>query len=165
VLGCRLAVRVQALEVRALPGIGVFLEVARVLAQKALDVKIVAALNVAHMPRMACLIRLERNEVWLEPRQLTGSLRHQHAERLPFDKRDGMIPASELPVHREGRDRPVGLDEPTECANAVLGMVGRTANQPVEAGRRPKQVGTEKVRMPLPKWLSARRWCTGQLDG
>ncbi len=46
----------------------------------------------------------------------------------------------ELPVHREREWRPVGLDDPLERRDAVLGTIGRAFDPEIVGLGRPEQV-------------------------
>src|SRR4030095_4887758 len=65
-------------------------------------------------------IVLEPAQLGTEGLQLPAPLRDQHAYRLPLVEDHGMVGAGHLPVDRERRGRPIGLDQALQREGALL---------------------------------------------
>src|SRR5467141_2945691 len=125
------AVWSRAFEVMALPCRSLVLVLTGVLTEELPHLDSVAALHPRLRSGLCVRIGCEVADDGAERLELATALRHDHAERLARLEANRMARARELPVHRERCDRPVRLDEPFECSDAVLRPVRRAASEQV----------------------------------
>src|SRR3974390_442808 len=66
--------------------------------------------------------------------------RRYHRKGLILLENHLMMRASKLPIHGEGRFRPVRFDDAVERSNAVLGHIGRTSDMQIHSRRSTKNI-------------------------
>src|SRR5262249_1073037 len=127
VIGWRLAEACAASEIVLLPFLGVRLG-ARYL-------EVLVECSPALGPRRIRLLHLRISfhcaKFRLNPFDRAALYREHHAKGFIARKGDRHVLARELPVHREGKWRPIALYDPSQRLNAVFGLVEGTGGQQI----------------------------------